>query len=265
MRTLKIKYLEDNRNISEKIMHGFVPHDELKCSALTQCGMFMNSLLYENILDAIDLETGEMISVRELCGAPPLPKPIKTILQRQDRPKGKRRSGQQKVSKSTRQEDSNLFYHKYRNDLIFNHFRNKLIDLFDGRCYACDHPYGLQMDHHVPFAKGGRKEPGNIVMLCYKCNAKKLDYLPEEFYSSSELIYLQSLLNKEHEILSFDFDEERWGNDRIAYLQDIGISPILLDEVKTNDYHEWNILVKPERNISITISVDTSQLLHRNL
>lgn len=256
MRTLKIKYLEDNRDISEKIMRGFVPYGALKCSALTQCGMFMTPLLYENILDSIDLETGEIISVRELCGAPPLPKPIKNILQRQDRPKGKRRGGQQKVDKNLRQEDSRSFYSIYRNDMIFNHFRNKMIDLFDGRCYACDHPYDLQMDHHVPFAKGGRKEAGNIVMLCYKCNAQKWDYLPEEFYSSSELAHLQSLLDEEHEILKFNFDQERWTNDRLAYLRDVGISQILLSEVETNNDHEWNILLEPERRIFINIRID---------
>lgn len=249
---LKVTYLEEDGNISENMMYGFVPFGDSTCSASLDGSDYMKPLLYNSILDAVDLRTGEIISVRELCGARPLPKPITTTLHRQARPKGKRHENSDKLSKSLRREDNWSFRCRYRNEVILNHYRNKLIDLFNGRCYACDNPNNLQMDHHVPLIKGGRKEPGNIVMLCYKCNAQKLDYMPEEFYSSEELINLQGLLDKERSILNFELDVDKWMTDRYAYLKEIGISPLLLDEIRTNTNHDWHI---PESNSGISISI----------
>jgi 5-methylcytosine-specific restriction endonuclease McrA len=241
MISLKVTYLEDDGVVSDSIMSSFVPYRESSCSALPEDGEYWKEMFYENIISAVEMSSGEIISVRELCGARPLARPINIPLKRQERPRGKRNEGQRQDSKELRRADTLMFKLRYGNDLIINHFRNELIDLFYGRCFACDNPNDLQMDHHIPLIKGGRKVPGNIVMLCYKCNAKKLDYMPEEFYSQEELAHLQPLLDKERELLDFEFDKERFNRNRYAYLLEIGISPLLLREVTTNIDHLWYV------------------------
>ena len=227
-------------------MQGFSPWGDSQCSAFLKGGGNSRNLLYENILEAVDLNTGEIISVRELCGARPLAKPIMIPLLRRERPKRMRNGSDNKISKEARRIDTYSFKSRYVSEVILNHFRNKIIDLFGGRCYACDNPSDLAMDHHVPLSKGGRKEPGNIVMLCYRCNMKKWDFMPEEYYSSGELLHLESLLDKEREVLEFEFNQDKWFGDRYAYLLETGISPLLLDEINTNEYHPWHMVITPE-------------------
>ena len=246
MITLKISYLGKDGTVSESIMQGFSPWSDSHCYALPKGSDYMEKVLYDNIIDAVDVDTGEIISVRELCGARPLARPITTPLLRKERPKKAGNRSEIKINKEIRRTDNLYFKSRYRNEVILNHFRNKLIDLFGGRCFACDNPSDLIMDHHVPLSKGGRKEPGNIVMLCFRCNAQKWNFLPEEYYSSDELLLLKSLLEKEYDVLKFDFDNAKWLGDRYAYLLEIGISPLLLDEIKTNYNHIWHMEIAPE-------------------
>lgn len=44
------------------------------------------------------------------------------------------------------------------------------------QCYYCETPLlpdQATMDHVVPLSQGGRSTPGNIVVSCGSCNAKK--------------------------------------------------------------------------------------------
>lgn len=253
MLKLRVHYREDDGSLSESVMTGFVPYGDECCSALPIDGKFMRPMLYNRITDASDVETGEMISIKELCGVCPSPGPITARLERQPRPKGKQRGHGSETSKGQRRKDSNEFFMHYRHDAIWNHFRNKLIGLFNGRCFACDSSDGLYLDHHVPLIRGGRREPGNIVMLCYRCNQQKWDYPPEEFYSSNELAYLAPLLAQEAEVLAFEFDEERWITDPFRYLHDIGLSPLLINEIKTNPEHLWFVSAPSPIQATITV------------
>jgi hypothetical protein len=142
---------------------------------------------------------------------------------------------------------------RYRHEVIWNHFRNQLISLFNGRCFACGSPQDLQLDHHVPLIRGGRREPGNIVMRCMWCNQRKWDYPPEEFYSSNELACLVPLLAQEAEVLAFEFDNARWVADPFRYLCDIGINPLIINEVMTNPDHVWFVSVSPSIKCVITV------------
>jgi len=212
----------------------------------------MRPMFYERITGACDVETGEVISIKEICGVRPLPGPISVWPLRRSRPKGKQRGHGSEMFKGQRRKDSNKFFMRYRYDVIWNHFRNKLIGLFNGRCFACDSPEGLQLDHHVPLIRGGRREPGNIVMLCFRCNQQKWDYLPDEFYSTDELAYLSPLLEQEAEILAFKFNEEHWVADPFRYLRDIGLSPLLINEIRTNPDHSWHVSATPPIQFVIT-------------
>lgn len=42
-----------------------------------------------------------------------------------------------------------------------------------GRCRECGCTKNLQLDHIVPFPKGGSSEPENLQLLCKECNLKK--------------------------------------------------------------------------------------------
>jgi 5-methylcytosine-specific restriction endonuclease McrA len=52
------------------------------------------------------------------------------------------------------------------------------------RCYYCDskvYPLDRTVDHMTPICRGGKHSMDNIVMACYKCNAKKGTLTAEEY------------------------------------------------------------------------------------
>ena len=42
-----------------------------------------------------------------------------------------------------------------------------------GRCCKCGRTKDLELDHIIPFSKGGSSEPENLQLLCRECNLKK--------------------------------------------------------------------------------------------
>lgn len=56
---------------------------------------------------------------------------------------------------------------------------------FGYKCYNCKTKKDLQIDHHRPISKGFPLSLSNAVVLCDKCNRKKLASLPEDFYGKA--------------------------------------------------------------------------------
>lgn len=68
----------------------------------------------------------------------------------------------------------------------FARWKQQLIDQAGGKCPCCQRSFlrGVVVptfDHVMPLSKGGATKPGNIDILCKKCNMMKNDMLPEEW------------------------------------------------------------------------------------
>lgn len=89
---------------------------------------------------------------------------------------------------------------KFVPDVLYYQFKRRFFFLFEDQCFKCGKPAvwkcvseddsymggvllqsQLVMDHHIPFEKGGKFEPGNLVALCKRCNGNKATTLPSVF------------------------------------------------------------------------------------
>ena len=51
------------------------------------------------------------------------------------------------------------------------------------KCAHCGTEENLTIDHIIPRSKGGTNKIENLQVLCKKCNLKKADKMPNQFYS----------------------------------------------------------------------------------
>ncbi len=108
---------------------------------------------------------------------------------------------------------------------------------------------------------GGRLEPGNIVALCRRCNGKKLDQPPEQFYTPQELAQLPAIFMQQAALFDFAFDDEAWRQDPAAYLVSLGLDEVLVEQLLHDELHQDYIGMPDPRRIEFTISMDISSLL----
>lgn len=66
--------------------------------------------------------------------------------------------------------------------------------LFNNTCANCGYTQTLCIDHHYPLSAGNPLTRKNAVILCNSCNASKSNKLPEEFYTTEKLQYIQEKL-----------------------------------------------------------------------
>ena len=59
--------------------------------------------------------------------------------------------------------------------VISETLRNKIFERDSYKCRRCGGEANLQIDHIIPFSKGGRTEEGNLQTLCKSCNVSKRD------------------------------------------------------------------------------------------
>jgi hypothetical protein len=55
--------------------------------------------------------------------------------------------------------------------------RQRVWQLYGGRCAECGSTQYLEFDHIIPHARGGNNSDNNVQLLCRGCNAKKSDHI----------------------------------------------------------------------------------------
>ena len=135
--------------------------------------------------------------------------------------------------------------------------------LFGNQCFKCgsegiSHYLGrfdnLCMDHHVPMKLGGHLVPGNLTALCRRCNGKKLDLLPELFYSEQELERLAPFLEQQKAIFGFQFDVDAWHAAPADYLISLGVAQDLVHAILYDEEH-IDFMGLPDRPHACTVSI----------
>ncbi len=58
---------------------------------------------------------------------------------------------------------------------ITESLRNKIFSRDKNKCVLCDSQESLQIDHILPFSRGGTATIENLQTLCQKCNLQKRD------------------------------------------------------------------------------------------
>ena len=90
----------------------------------------------------------------------------------------------------------------YFDDRLTYSEKEKVYEIFGRRCFKCSSEKHLCIDHHLPVSKGYplKDETAglNAVILCEKCNRKKQNKLPGDFYTKEELLKLENLGIKSH-------------------------------------------------------------------
>jgi HNH endonuclease len=192
------------------------------------------SFALNRIERAVDLESGEDIAdVWVYFGLPSMKSP---------RPKlptfvGRETPMTTEEGQNLRKADKHALFRRFRFPVIARAARAGLWDLFDNKCFSCGFPDRLDLDHHVPQWLGGRLVPGNIVLLCPTCNAKKLDRHPSEFYTAERLAVLRPLLEAQLELFDFRFEWSQWIARPKEYLISLGVPAGIAEAALTDRSH----------------------------
>lgn len=67
------------------------------------------------------------------------------------------------------------------NNQIFFITKKEMKKLYSSKCFFCQNTEGIEADHIIPTARGGRHSIGNLMPLCRKCNASKSNKFIMEF------------------------------------------------------------------------------------
>ena len=231
---LQIHYLGHDDEITERIITNIELDPPYKLHAFCHLRNEVRSFALSRIKSVIDLESGEIITdLYTFLGLGRL-KPVKPTLPIfPEKPTPLLTFDAQKQ----RKDDKRKLFQHFVLPIIKEEARKRLYALFGNKCFMCASQNRLEIDHHIPQYLGGRLWAGNLVLLCSACNSRKRDKHPREFYSLKQLENINRILINQLEIFNFKFDWEKWGKDNQKYLLQLGIDPILVNEVLTNPDH----------------------------
>ncbi len=75
-----------------------------------------------------------------------------------------------------------MYHSKNQRKLATRELREKIMNRDNYTCQLCGKympdEVGLQVDHIIPIAKGGKTVESNLRVLCSKCNGSKSDKVP---------------------------------------------------------------------------------------
>lgn len=180
------------------------------------------------------------------------------------------RQSSTEVYKGQRQKEKRLLYRCFPFRALERLCKARFFALFDNKCFKCGAPElpacpscspVLCMDHHIPMVLGGRLEPGNIVALCRRCNAQKLDQPPEQFYTLEELAQLPLIFARQAAVFDFAFDDGAWRQNPAGYLVSLGLDEGLVEQLLHDELHQDYIGMPDPRQFGFAISIDISGVL----
>jgi hypothetical protein len=220
-----------------------------------------------SIEHAVDLTTGEVVSdlegwldahatVRPFVVTPPSGLLASTSLP-ETQPDSSSKAPRERY-RGQRSREKSQFQSYYRLRSIYELYRDRLFAAFGDRCFKCNAPGPLVLDHHVPLALSGHTQPGNFVALCRRCNGRKLDNPPERFYNDQELARVAPLLAAQPALMAFRFNRTRFDSGRRKYLLEIGLAPATVDRIFSDPEHRdyMEEFVDQGASVSVTVSIE---------
>lgn len=239
---IRIQYRSADDNLTERVISEEVPEPPNAVQAFCHLRNEERTFVLSRIEKAVDIETGEVISdIWMHYGLPSLKPPR---LQSPAFPERRIRLSAEEAQK-LRSTDKQKLFGRFQVDVLANAKRHQLRALFDGRCYRCGSLEYLELDHHVPQSLGGRLVPGNVVLLCRRCNLAKGEHAPSDYYSADELNQLEPIFAAQLALFDFRFNWTRWKNHPKDYLVSLGV-----DEAEAEAF-----INSREDGISVSLSV----------
>lgn len=238
---LQIRYRSGDGVTTERVISDIVVEPPKMLDAFCEMRGERRSFAVDRIDSAADADTGEVIDDVGLhFGLASTKKPIPVIPVFSGHPTPMATADAQ----NQRKKDKSALFNRFSFPVIVEIAKRQLFSLFDDRCFKCGASSDLHLDHHVPQYLGGRLIPGNVVILCARCNAAKHDLSPSEFYTGDQLAALEPLLRAQLQIFDFEIDWSRWmdAGQRAEYLASLGASPELLKEAMNNKespFYSW--------------------------
>jgi hypothetical protein len=249
---LKIRYRSSDDQLSDRVISDIKPELPNCLDAYCELRKERRTFVASRIESAIHAETGEVIGdIGQYLGLASTVKPPPSLPVFRNVPTPL----PFEEAKRLRGKDKAALFACFRYPVIMEIAHRRLFGLFRNQCFKCGSPHDLYRDHHVPQYLGGRLVPGNIVILCTRCNGLKLDRSPELFYTQEEMAALLPLLEAQLQIFDFQLDWNRWSDPdkRASYLLSLGGSDDLVEEAmndRDSPFYAWQDRDREEDNFS---------------
>ena len=256
---LQIRYRSNNDEITDRIISDIDLDPPHRIHAFCHLRNEGRTFALSRIESAIDIDSGEAIAdISLFFGLESLKPPRPTMPIFSEKPKPMSTEDAQRQRKA----DKQLLFQRFAIPVIKEIFKDKLYNLFERQCFKCTSQNKLEIDHHIPQYLGGRLWPGNLVILCARCNSTKGDKHPKQFYSAEQLQHINDILEKELDIFDFKINWSKWEKDRKEYLLLLESDGIFVNEVLTNQEHPFYVDPREynEEATSICIEIDLSNL-----